>query len=66
MFVSGEAAVAPIADRGDRVRLTGHLEPEDLPASERDLPLPWPRYRVSVKSARMLVERRGADARRRS
>jgi ComEC/Rec2-related protein len=56
VFVSGEEAVAPIADRGDRVRLTGHLEPEEMPASERDLPLPWPRYRVSVKSARM-VER---------
>ena len=48
-----------VADRGDRVRVTGQLEPEDLPASERELPLPWPRYRLSVKSAR-LVERRGA------
>ena len=46
-------------DRGDRVRVTGRLEPEDLPASERELALPWPRFRLSVKSARM-VEREGA------
>jgi len=54
VFVSGEESVADVADRGDRVRLTGHIEPEEMPASERDLPLPWPRYRVSVKSARMI------------
>src|SRR5262249_43560071 len=56
VFVAGEESVTSVADRGDRVRLTGPLEPEEMPASERDLPLPWPRYRVSVKSARM-VER---------
>jgi competence protein ComEC len=56
VFVSGEEAVSPAADRGDRVRLTGHLEPEEMPSSDRDLALPWMRYRLSVKSARM-VER---------
>ncbi len=59
VFVSGETAVAPIADRGDRVRVTGRLEEEDLPASERELPRAWPRYRMSVKSARLL-EKRGS------
>jgi competence protein ComEC len=58
VFVSGETPVLPVADRGDRVRLTGRLEAEDLPASEREIPLPWPRYRVSVKSAR-LIDRSG-------
>jgi len=56
VFVSGEGAVAARADRGDRVRLAGHLEEEDLPASDRDVPVPMPRYRLSVKSA-LLVER---------
>ena len=59
VYLSGEAPAARLPDRGDRVRLTGRLEREDLPASERELPLPWPRYRLSVKSAR-LVERQGA------
>lgn len=58
VFVSGEGAVLGAADRGDRVRVTGHLEAEDLPASEREVPLPWPRYRLSVKSAQ-LVESEG-------
>lgn len=58
VYLSGESPVLPVADRGDRVRLTGRLEPEDLPASEREISLPWPRYRISVKSARM-VERLG-------
>jgi competence protein ComEC len=61
IFVSGEGSVIAAADRGDRVRLTGHLEAEDLPASDREIPLPWPRYRLSVKSAK-LVEREGATA----
>lgn len=56
VFVSGEGAVSTRADRGDRVRVSGHLEEEDLPASDRDVPVPMPRYRLSVKSA-MLVER---------
>ena len=56
VFVSGRGAVAPRADRGDRVRAAGHLEEEDLPASDRDVPVPMPRYRLSVKSA-TLVER---------
>ena len=59
VFVSGETPVAESAERGDRVRLTGKLEEEDLPASEREIPRAWPRYRLSVKSARM-VERQGA------
>jgi competence protein ComEC len=58
VFVSGETPVEEAAGRGDRVRVTGRLEPEDLPASERELALPWPRFRLSVKSARM-VEPRG-------
>ncbi len=58
VFVSGERPVESVAGRGDRVRLTGRLEPEDLPASERELALPWPRFRLSVKSA-MMVDRRG-------
>lgn len=56
VFVSGEASLRGVADRGDRVRLVGRLLPEDLPASEREIPLPWPRYRLSVKSA-LQVER---------
>ncbi|HWZ86843.1 MAG TPA: ComEC/Rec2 family competence protein, partial [Thermoanaerobaculia bacterium] len=58
VYVSGGGSVLAAADRGDRVRLTGHLEAEDIPASRREIPLPWPRYRVSVKSAQ-LVEREG-------
>jgi competence protein ComEC len=50
LFVGGEGPVAPVADRGDRVRLTGRLRPEDLPASDRDIRLPWTRFRLSVKS----------------
>ncbi len=59
VFVSGETPVEPVAGRGDRVRLTGRLEPEELPASGREVALPWPRFRLSVKSARM-VDRQGA------
>jgi competence protein ComEC len=59
VFVSGEGSVAAAADRGDRVWLTGHLEAEDLPASEREIPLPWPRYRLSVKSARLVEHETG-------
>jgi len=59
VFVSGQTPALPGADRGDRVRVTGHLELEELPASVREVPLPWPRYRISVKSARM-VEREGS------
>ncbi|HTO89220.1 MAG TPA: ComEC/Rec2 family competence protein [Thermoanaerobaculia bacterium] len=58
LFAGGGTPVASLADRGDRVILTGHLRPEDVPASERDVVLPWTRYRLSVKSAR-LVEPRG-------
>jgi len=59
LFVSGRTPVEEVAIRGDRVRLTGHIEPEDLPASRRDLPLPWPRYRLSVKSA-LTIEKTSA------
>ena len=58
VFVAGETPALAEADRGDRVRLTGHLEPEDIPASVREVPLPWPRYRISVKSARMVERER--------
>ena len=58
LFVGGDKAVTARSGRGDRVVLTGRLRPEDLPASERDISLPWTRYRLSVKSA-LLVERRG-------
>jgi competence protein ComEC len=57
VFVSGRTDVS-FADRGDRVRIAGHLEREDLAASERDIALPWTRFRLSVKSAR-LMEREG-------
>ena len=61
LFVGGGAAPGGLAnvDRGDRVAVTGKLRPEDLPASTRDVSLPWTRYRLSIKSPR-LVERRGA------
>ncbi len=58
LFVGGEKPVGAGSGRGDRVLLTGHLRPEDVPASERDIALPWTRYRLSVKSG-LLVERRG-------
>jgi len=51
LFVSGAMPVERKADRGDRVCLVGHLRREDVPASSRDLALPWTRYRLSVKSA---------------
>ncbi len=59
VFLSGETPVEPFADRGDRVTAVGHLEAEGPPASERDLSLPWPVYRLSVKSA-LRLERREA------
>lgn len=59
VFAAGELSADRAADRGDRVRVSGRLLPEDLPASDRDLPLPWARYRLSVKSA-LQVERRSA------
>jgi DNA internalization-related competence protein ComEC/Rec2 len=58
VFVSGETPVEPAGDRGDRVVLTGSLRWDDLPASERDLALPWPAFRLSVKSALQVTERR--------
>jgi competence protein ComEC len=57
VFVSGEERPADRADRGDRVVLAGHLRREDLPASDRDVTVPWPVYRLSVKSSRMLEKR---------
>jgi competence protein ComEC len=59
LFVGGESAVAPVADRGDRVLLTGRLRAEDLPASDRDIRLPWTRFRLSVKSALIARPRGG-------
>lgn len=58
VFVSGGSPPDRVADRGDRVAAVGRLTPEDLPASERDIAMPWPQYRLSVKSA-VLIERRG-------
>jgi competence protein ComEC len=58
LFVAGEMPLSGVAGRGDRVLVTGRLREEDLPASEREIALPWTRYRLSVKSAR-LVEPRG-------
>ena len=51
LFVSGAADVGAVAERGDRVSITGRLRREDLPASDRDVGLPWNRYRLSIKSA---------------
>jgi len=57
LFVGGSPAGFPPADRGDRVAVTGKLRPEDLPASTRDVALPWTRYRLSIKSPRLVGER---------
>jgi competence protein ComEC len=51
LFVSGGIAPETAADRGDRVEIAGHLRREEAPASERDVTLPWTRYRLSVKSS---------------
>jgi len=59
VFVSGETPVEPLADRGDRVILVGHLVSEGPPASQRDISLPWPVYRLSVKSALRLEPQGG-------
>jgi competence protein ComEC len=61
VFLSGETPAEATADRGDRVIAAGHLSPEDVPPSERDLSLPWPAYRLSIKSA-ALIECRRATA----
>jgi competence protein ComEC len=58
LFVSGSVPPDRIADRGDRIRLLGRLRTEDLPASTRDVSLPYRRYRFSVKSA-LLARRVG-------
>ncbi|HMA17304.1 MAG TPA: hypothetical protein VKS03_02605, partial [Thermoanaerobaculia bacterium] len=50
VFVSGTIPPESAADRGDRVSIGGHLRREEVPASERDVALPWTRYRISVKS----------------
>lgn len=59
LFVSGAAAPERAAGRGDRVSIVGHLRREDVPASDRDVTLPWTRYRLSVKSA-LQIRREGA------
>jgi len=51
LFVSGETPAERMAERGDRVALVGRLRAEEPPASDRDVALPFPRYRLSVKSA---------------
>lgn len=50
LFVSGAISPGRVADRGDRVSIRGHLRREEVPASARDIALPWTRYRMSVKS----------------
>jgi competence protein ComEC len=55
IFLSGETPAERTADRGDRVTAVGHLNPEGISASERDLSLPWPVYRLSIKSAALLA-----------
>ena len=59
LFVSGEAPIESVAGRGDRVLLVGHLTREGPSASDRDIEVPWPVYRLSVKSA-VRVERRSS------
>jgi competence protein ComEC len=54
LFVAGSLPPERAADRGDRVRLVGHLRREDIPASTRDIELPFRRYRLPVKSALLL------------
>ena len=61
LFVSGAIPPERVADQGDRVRVVGHLRREDVPASTRDLALPFGRYRLSVKSA-LLIRRIGRTA----
>lgn len=61
LFVSGDEPVEKIAGRGDRVEVVGHLTPEGLSASPRDIEAPWPSYRLSIKSA-YRVARRGATS----
>jgi competence protein ComEC len=61
LFVSGSGAPEATADRGDRVQIAGHLRREEIPASDRDVSLPWTRYRLSVKSS-LQVRRLGATA----
>ena len=58
LFVAGDLSPERVADRGDRILAVGHLIPEDLPASTRDISMPWPQYRLSIKSP-MLIERSG-------
>jgi competence protein ComEC len=60
LFVSGEEPVVHIADRGDRVVAVGHLTAEGPPVSERDVPVPWPVYRLSVKSGMRLGRQGGS------
>jgi competence protein ComEC len=55
IFLSGETPAERTADRGDRVTAVGHINPEGISASERDLSLPWPVYRLSIKSAALLA-----------
>jgi competence protein ComEC len=58
LFVAGDISAERVADRGDRIVAVGHLIPEDLPASTRDIVMPWPQYRLSIKSP-VLIERSG-------
>ncbi|HYB54198.1 MAG TPA: ComEC/Rec2 family competence protein, partial [Thermoanaerobaculia bacterium] len=59
LFVSGDESLTRVADRGDRVVAVGNLVAEGPAVSERDLRVPWPVYRLSVKSG-MRIERQRA------
>jgi len=50
LFIAGDVSPERVADRGDRILAVGHLIPEDLPSSTRDISMPWPQYRLSIKS----------------
>jgi len=51
LFVSGDEPMTRSADRGDRIVAVGKLREEGAPVSDRDIPLPWTLYRLSLKSA---------------
>ena len=58
LFIAGDLSPERVAERGDRILAVGHLIPEDLPSSTRDISMPWPQYRLSIKSP-LLIERSG-------
>jgi competence protein ComEC len=57
VLLAGEQA--PLAERGDRVRVTGFLREIHVPVSDRDLPGPAPARFLSVKSAGLVQKLSG-------